>query len=140
MSITHLFTDSSHKQNNRAGRGISAGRGKTAGRGTKGQKSRTGSGSKLHAWFEGGQTPITRKMAKLRGYHGHSNNRPESITVTTDTINRFYKDGETVSPQTLSEKKILRASELKNPVKVVMRKELTAKVKFDGVKTYKSLQ
>lgn len=50
----------------RPGRGISAGQGKTAGRGTKGQGSRTG--KKLRPGFEGGQTPLARRLPKLRGF------------------------------------------------------------------------
>lgn len=50
----------------RVGRGIAAGKGKTAGRGTKGQKARTG--GSIPAGFEGGQTPIHRRVPKLRGF------------------------------------------------------------------------
>lgn len=50
----------------RPGRGISAGQGKTAGRGTKGQGSRTG--KKLRPGFEGGQTPLVRRLPKVRGF------------------------------------------------------------------------
>jgi large subunit ribosomal protein L15 len=55
-----------HKSHTRVGRGIAAGKGKTAGRGTKGQKSRTG--GNVPTWFEGGQTPIHRRIPKLRGF------------------------------------------------------------------------
>ncbi|MDR2685251.1 MAG: 50S ribosomal protein L15 [Rickettsiales bacterium] len=47
----------------RVGRGLGSGKGKTAGRGTKGQKARTGtSGVRT---FEGGQTPLYRRLAKV---------------------------------------------------------------------------
>ena len=55
-----------HKAKRRVGRGIAAGQGKTAGRGTKGQRSRAG--GSLPAWFEGGQTPLHRRIPKLRGF------------------------------------------------------------------------
>ncbi len=58
--------DGSHTARTRVGRGIAAGKGKTAGRGTKGQKSRTGSSIRL--WFEGGQTPASQRIPKLRGF------------------------------------------------------------------------
>jgi large subunit ribosomal protein L15 len=48
----------------RRGRGVGSGLGKTAGRGQKGQFART-RGFKLH--FEGGQTPIPRRLPK-RGF------------------------------------------------------------------------
>jgi large subunit ribosomal protein L15 len=50
----------------RVGRGIAAGKGKTAGRGTKGQKARAG--GSIAPWFEGGQTPLHRRIPKLRGF------------------------------------------------------------------------
>jgi len=55
-----------HTKKRRVGRGIAAGQGKTAGRGTKGQRSRAG--GNLPAWFEGGQTPLHRRIPKLRGF------------------------------------------------------------------------
>ncbi|QOI11207.1 50S ribosomal protein L15 [Blochmannia endosymbiont of Colobopsis nipponica] len=47
----------------RLGRGIGSGLGKTSGRGHKGQKSR--SGGKLRLGFEGGQTPLYRRLPKF---------------------------------------------------------------------------
>lgn len=46
----------------RVGRGIGSGFGKTCGRGHKGQKSR--SGGKVRLGFEGGQTPLYRRLPK----------------------------------------------------------------------------
>lgn len=56
----------SNKNHKRVGRGIAAGQGKTAGRGTKGQGSRTG--GSVRPGFEGGQTPLTMRLPKLRGF------------------------------------------------------------------------
>ena len=50
---------------NRVGRGIGSGNGKTSGRGQKGQKSRSGGG--VRRGFEGGQTPLYRRLPK-RGF------------------------------------------------------------------------
>jgi large subunit ribosomal protein L15 len=49
------------------GRGIGCGKGKTSGRGVKGQKARTGVALK---GFEGGQSPLIRRMPK-RGFKNH---------------------------------------------------------------------
>lgn len=49
------------KTKRRVGRGMGSGRGKTCGRGVKGQKSR--SGVSIGA-YEGGQTPIYRRLPK----------------------------------------------------------------------------
>ncbi|MGP1958655.1 MAG: 50S ribosomal protein L15 [Arsenophonus sp. NC-CH8-MAG3] len=47
----------------RLGRGIGSGLGKTGGRGHKGQKSRSGGG--VRRGFEGGQTPLYRRLPKF---------------------------------------------------------------------------
>lgn len=48
------------------GRGDSSGRGNTSGRGNKGEGQRAGAG--MPAWFEGGQTPLTQRLPKMRGF------------------------------------------------------------------------
>jgi large subunit ribosomal protein L15 len=50
----------------KVGRGTSSGHGKTSGRGHKGQKSRQGGG--VRPGFEGGQTPIYRRLPKEQGF------------------------------------------------------------------------
>src|SRR3989344_6813588 len=98
MNISALFTGIRNTKRRRVGRGIAGSGGKTAGRGTKGQNARSGSGRKVHEWFEGGQTPLYRKQAKKRGF----DHRPKPmVTLTTKTLNDFYVAGETVSPQTI---------------------------------------
>ena len=62
------------KRKMRKGRGISAGQGATCGFGMRGQKSR--SGRPMRAGFEGGQTPLYRRLPKLVGRPtgpGHQN-------------------------------------------------------------------
>jgi large subunit ribosomal protein L15 len=65
------------KPKTRRGRGVGSGLGKTAGRGQKGQYART-RGFKLH--FEGGQTPIQRRLPK-RGFNNGA------FQVATQAIN-----------------------------------------------------
>jgi large subunit ribosomal protein L15 len=48
----------------RAGRGEGSGTGKTSGRGTKGTRAR----GEVHAFFEGGQMPLARRVPKLKGF------------------------------------------------------------------------
>ena len=63
----------------RVGRGIGSGLGKTSGRGHKGQKARSGGG--VRRGFEGGQTPLYRRLPK-RGFNNiHANNYTE-VTLT----------------------------------------------------------
>ena len=63
----------------RVGRGIGSGLGKTSGRGHKGQKARSGGG--VRRGFEGGQTPLYRRLPK-RGFNNiHAKNYTE-VTLT----------------------------------------------------------
>ena len=65
MEIHNLGPAVEKKTRNRVGRGIGSGNGKTAGKGHKGQKARTGGG--VRRGFEGGQTPLYRRLPK-RGF------------------------------------------------------------------------
>jgi len=56
----------SKKKRNRKGRGISAGQGASCGFGMRGQKSRSGSGTR--PGFEGGQMPLYRRVPKLKHF------------------------------------------------------------------------
>jgi large subunit ribosomal protein L15 len=67
------------KARTRVGRGIAAGKGKTAGRGTKGQKARAG--GSIPAGFEGGQTPIHRRVPKLHGFKNRFRIEYEIVNV-----------------------------------------------------------
>ena len=63
----------------RVGRGMGSGLGKTSGRGHKGQKARSGGG--VRRGFEGGQTPLYRRLPK-RGFKNiHASNYTE-VTLT----------------------------------------------------------
>ena len=63
----------------RVGRGVGSGLGKTSGRGHKGQKARSGGG--VRRGFEGGQTPLYRRLPK-RGFNNiHAKNYTE-VTLT----------------------------------------------------------
>lgn len=63
--------EGSTKDKMRVGRGIGSGKGKTSGRGVKGQKARTGVSVK---GFEGGQTPLYRRMPKTGFTNIHAKN------------------------------------------------------------------
>ena len=85
------------------GRGPGSGHGKTSGRGEKGKKAR--SGGSVHIWFEGGHTPLYKRIPR----RGFSNKRFETkyAIVNVSDLNRF-KDGETVTPELLREKGIIK--------------------------------
>ena len=63
----------------RVGRGIGSGLGKTSGRGQKGQKSRSGGG--VRRGFEGGQTPLYRRLPK-RGFKNIFAKQYTEVTLT----------------------------------------------------------
>ena len=86
----------------RVGRGPGSGLGKTSGRGENGQKSR--SGASIPAVFEGGQTPLFRRVPK----RGFSNARFKTsyATVNVSKLNVF-EDGTVVTPALLKEKRLI---------------------------------
>ena len=128
MKLNELkAAEGSRKVRNRVGRGTSSGNGKTSGRGQKGQKSRSGGGVRLG--FEGGQTPLFRRMPK-RGFLNV--NRKDYAIVNLDTLNRL-EDGATVSAESLVAAKIIK--DVKSGVKVLGNGELTVKnLKVDVAK------
>src|SRR5574344_2317184 len=63
----------------RVGRGVGSGLGKTSGRGHKGQKARAGGG--VRRGFEGGQTPLYRKLPK-RGFNNKFAKNYTEVTLT----------------------------------------------------------
>ncbi|MFO8039668.1 MAG: 50S ribosomal protein L15 [Sodalinema sp.] len=56
----------SKKRRRRLGRGIAAGQGASCGKGMRGQKSRSGGGTR--PGFEGGQMPLYRRVPKLKHF------------------------------------------------------------------------
>ncbi len=88
------FKSGSRQKKKRVGRGTSSGFGKTCGRGHKGQRSRSG-GTKGPR-FEGGQTPLYRRLPK-RGFRNYPF-RKEYAVLNVSDLNNY--DGE-VSKETL---------------------------------------
>jgi len=67
MKMGDLHTaEGSRKKKKKVGRGPSSGHGKTSGKGNKGQKARQGGG--VRPGFEGGQTPLYRRLPKEKGF------------------------------------------------------------------------
>ena len=85
------------------GRGPGSGHGKTSGRGEKGQKARSGGG--VHPWFEGGQTPLYKRLPR-RGFSNARFARKYAIINISD-LNRF-KDGDVVTPELQKESGLVK--------------------------------
>ena len=124
--------EGSRKVRSRVGRGTSSGNGKTSGRGQKGQKARSGVG--LRPGFEGGQTPLFRRLPK-RGFTNI--NAKEYTLVNLDQLN-VSEDGTEVTPVVLKEAGIIRAE--KSGVKVLGNGELTKKLTVKAAKFSKSAE
>jgi|SRR5208283_3610167 len=113
MKIENLSpAPGSKKKAKRIGRGMGSGHGKTATKGHKGQKARSG-GNKGPA-FEGGQTPLQRRVPK-RGFT-NSPFKKEYAIINLDDIAKLA-DIDTVTPEILIKLKIIR--ELKDGLKVL---------------------
>lgn len=121
--------EGSKRARKRVGRGPASGTGKTAGRGYNGQGSRAGGGKR--AGFEGGQTPLARRLPKLPGFRNF--NRTEYIPVNVGRLESFYQAGEIVNGDSLKEKGIIKHADAL--VKVLGDGELTKSltVKVDKV-------
>jgi large subunit ribosomal protein L15 len=115
--------EGSRKERKRLGRGIGSGQGKTSGKGHKGQNARSGGGVRLG--FEGGQTPLFRRLPK-RGFTNI--NRKEYAVVNLDALNRF-EDGTEVTPELLIETGVVKSEKagIKILAKGNVEKKLTVK-------------
>ena len=124
--------EGSRQVRNRVGRGTSSGNGKTAGRGQKGKKARSGGGVRLG--FEGGQTPLFRRLPK-RGFTNI--NRKEYAVVNLDVLNRF-EDGAEVTPVALVEAGIVK--DAKAGIKVLGNGTLSKKLTVKAAKFSKAAE
>jgi len=106
-----------HKRK-RVGRGNASGHGTYSGRGSKGQKSRSGVGIRLG--FEGGQTPLIKRLPRRRGFTNIF--RVEYVPVNVKQLERF-EVGTEVTPELLREVGIIKT--LRQPVKVLGGGEIT---------------
>jgi len=107
----------------RKGRGHGTGNGKTSGRGHKGQKSRSGGGTRIG--FEGGQMPLARRVPK----RGFNNIFAKPLTAVNLSALDKFKSGATVDKEKLLEEGIL--SKCEYGVKVLgngaLKKKLTVR-------------
>ncbi len=109
----------SKKTRKRVGRG-----GKTgtySGRGMKGQNARTGGG--VRPGFEGGQTPLLRRMPKLKGFRNP--NKVTYFPVNLGQLEKLFNDGDTVDTKALVEKGVMKKAA---PIKVLATGDLKKKL------------
>ena len=121
MKLHELNSLPEAKRRKIVGRGPGSGMGKTSTRGENGQKSR--SGASIKPWFQGGQSPLYRKLPK-RGFNNARFTTRYAI-INLNDLNRF-NDGDVVTIEVLKELGIIK-KELSG-LKVLGDGELTKKV------------
>jgi large subunit ribosomal protein L15 len=97
--------EGSKRKRKRVGRGRASGHGKTSTRGHNGQGQRSGEAKRFG--FEGGQTPLFRRLPKLHNFDQVEGRR--WVEVNVGALNEL-KAGSEVDAQTLVEDKVLRKS------------------------------
>ncbi len=118
MKLENLSPKSgSKRRRRRVGRGISAGQGASCGFGMRGQKSRSGTGTK--AGFEGGQMPLYRRVPKLK--HFPLVNQKHYTTINVEALNSLPASTE-VTLDSLLENGIVTSND--GPLKILGNGEL----------------
>ena len=132
MKLDELKPAQKTKKKTVVGRGVGSGLGKTSGRGHKGQKARSGGG--VRRGFEGGQTPLYRRLPK-RGFNNsvHAN---DYVEVTLTMLNKSSK--EDVTAESLIEDGIIRKA--KDGIVILATGKLEKKLNVKAVKFTKAAQ
>jgi large subunit ribosomal protein L15 len=117
--------EGSKKRRRRVGRGISAGQGASCGFGMRGQKSRSGRGTR--PGFEGGQMPLYRRVPKLK--HFTVINRPQYTTINVSSFASLPANT-TVTLASLLEAGIVTSDD--GPLKVLGNGELAVPLEVEA--------
>ena len=126
MSYQLVPSKGSTSSKKRIGRGNASGQGRTAGKGHKGYKSRSGTKAKLH--FEGGQTPLMRRLPK-RGMKIFSKNRRYKSNyqiINLDQISNLKL--KKINNEILFKKGLIKNED--TTVKILGNGELTGKIEL----------
>ncbi|MGD1922481.1 MAG: 50S ribosomal protein L15 [Pleurocapsa sp.] len=119
MKLNNLSPkEGSKRRRRRVGRGIAAGQGASCGFGMRGQKSRSGTGTK--AGFEGGQMPLYRRVPKLK--HFTLVNQKHYTTINVESLSSLDASTE-VTLASLMENGIVTSND--GPLKILGNGELT---------------
>ena len=99
--------EGANRNKKRVGRGPGSGHGKTSTRGHKGQKSRSGYSGR--PGFEGGQMPLQRRLPK-RGFTNIF--KKQWLQVKLSDLEQKFEDAESVTPELMVERGIIKKSHL----------------------------
>ena len=125
MKLDELKPAQKNEKRTRVGRGIGSGLGKTSGKGHKGQKARSGGG--VRRGFEGGQTPLYRRLPK----RGFTNIHAKNYTEVTLTMLSKVKN-EDVTAESLLEEGII--GKVNDGIVVLATGKLEKKVNVKAVR------
>lgn len=132
MQLHQLKPIHKHKREKRVGRGGK--RGTYSGRGIKGQKARAG--HKIRPEIR----DFIKKIPKKRGYR-FKPIKPKPAVINLRDLEKNFKEGETVSPETLFKKGLIAKIKGRVPeVKILGSGELKKKLEIKGCKLSKSVE
>ena len=126
MQLHDLKPNTKRKTSKRIGRGRASGKGKTSGRGVKGQKARAGHRIR---------PDVREKLKKLPKRRGYRTPRiaDRSAAVNVNSLERFFADGDAVSPNVLAERGLVRSRRGTVPaVKILGDGDLTKRLSISG--------
>ena len=130
MSLNKLTpAKGSVRNRKRIGRGNATGQGRTAGKGHKGYKSRSGASNRFH--FEGGQTPMARRIPKRglgTGKFNHMQTKDLVQVINLDRIDKLKVDK--IDVNILVEMGIIKKAD--NPVKILGHGEITRAIEISA--------
>mgnify|MGYP002799712069 FL=1 len=129
MKLDELKPAQAKTAKTRVGRGIGSGLGKTSGRGHKGQKARSGGG--VRRGFEGGQTPLYRRLPK----RGFTNKFAKNYTEVTLTMLNKSTVTDVTAESLINDKIISKAND---GIVVIATGKLDKKLNVKAVRFTKS--
>ncbi len=125
ISLTNIKPTSwSRKKFKRLGRGNASGKWTYCGRGCNGQNSR--SGGWVPSWFEWGQTPLFRRMPKLKGFTNALFKKEYNLVNLSDLAILAEKGITEITKEVLLANNVIRRKTL--DVKLLGKWELSSKV------------
>lgn len=117
----HELKSKKRKARKTVGRGGK--RGTYSGKGNKGQKAR--SGASIDPLFEGGRSSLIERLKKVRGF---KSTHPKKTVVKLADLDKKFKDGETISVETLIKAGLLDKKDSKSGVKILSSGEISKKL------------
>jgi len=119
MSLLEIKGNLPKKKKKILGRGNGSGLGTYSGKGGKGQTARSGKGHKGPG-FEGGQSPIYRRLPKLHGFRNP--NRVDYIAINVGDLEKLAEKGEIDLTKSLKKYKLLGEGEIASAVTITVHK------------------